>query len=107
MLIYLFSNVAGLAKLAEREFLIILSRARAIFHSPRAIQSVVLALSLIADSFDSGYSSTTQLIRDLELHIERLEISSKSGFSQIINKTYCDLVKEDVLLGSVINMLIR
>lgn len=105
---YLNTNLSillgsGINEISFREFLIILSRAHAIFHSPRAIQSVVLALSLVADSFDSGYGSITQLIRDLELHIERLEISSRSGFSQIVNKTHCDLVKEDVLLGDFIN----
>ncbi len=85
------------------EFLITLSRARAIFRSPRAIQSVFLAFSLVAESFESGYCSTAQLIRDLDLHIERLEIAARNGFDLIINKTDCDLVKEDTLLGDFIN----
>ena len=57
----------GINEVRLNEFLIALSRARAIFRSPRAIQSVFLASSLVADSFESGYCSTAQLQSDLEL----------------------------------------
>ena len=93
----------GIDETKLNEFLIILSRARAIFRSPRAVQSVLLAFSLIAESFESGYCSTDQLIRELGLHIERLEVEAKRGVSRIVNQTHCDLVKEDALLGDFIS----
>lgn len=86
----------GINEIRLGEFLITLSRAFGIFHSTRALQSVILVLSLVAESFESHPYSIVKLIGELEWHKASLLANARRLASEIINKTHCDLVKEKV-----------
>jgi len=98
-----FLQQEGISEVRLGEFLVTLSQAFAIFHSTRALQSVILALSLVAEGFESHPYPIVKLIGELEWHRASLWANARRLASEIINKTYCDLVKEEVEIGDFIH----
>ena len=93
----------GINEIRLGEFLITLSRAFGIFHSTRALQSVILVLSLVAESFEAQSYPIVKLIGELEWHRASLLANARRLVSEIINKTHCDLVKEGIEIGDFIH----
>jgi len=93
----------GIKKIRLGDFLITLSRAFAIFHSTRALQSVILALSLVAESFESHSYPIVKLIGELEWHKANLLAKARRLASEFINRTHCDLIKSGIEIGDFIH----
>lgn len=100
---YLCSKLRHLQKEGISELLISLSRASAVFHSTRTLQSVILVFSLVAESFESRPYPIVKLIGELEWHRASLLANAKRLADEIVNQTHCDLVKEGVEIGDFIH----
>jgi hypothetical protein len=70
----------GKTEIRLNELFIILSQARSIFHSTRAVQSILLALSSIfRDDMDSLSFNPAEMARELALQIERFETTARQS----------------------------
>lgn len=94
----------GQTEISLNELLVLISQARYIFHSTRAVQSVLLALgSIFRDDIDSLSLNPAEMARELTLQIERFETAARQSIDFIFNHVHCDLTQETVQIGDYIH----
>jgi len=94
----------GKTEIRLNELFVILSQARSIFHSTRAVQSILLALSSIfRDDMDRLSLNPAEMARELALQIDRFETEARKSVDEVINHIHCDLTQETVQIGDYIH----
>jgi len=94
----------GRTEIRLNELLVLISQARSIFHSTRAVQSILLALSSIfRDDIDSLSLNPSEMARELALQIERFETAARQSVDEVINYVHCDLTQETAQIGDYIH----
>ena len=94
---------AGHSEISLSDFIILLSQARGISRSPRAIQRTMLVLADIVNQFESGVASIPSLLDYLILQPGLLERKFFQDIDEVINATDCDLVKPTTPLGDLLS----
>lgn len=94
----------GKTEIRLNELFVILSQARSIFHSTRAVQSILLALSSIfQDDMDSLSLNPAEMASELALQIDRFDTAARQSVDEVINHVHCDLTQETVQIGDYIH----
>lgn len=94
---------AGRSEISLSDFIILLSEARGISRSPRAIQRTMLVLADVVNQFETGVASIPSLLDYLTLQIRLLERKFFQDIDSVINVTDCDLVKPTASLGDFLS----
>ena len=105
----------GRSEINLSDFIILLSEARGISRSPRAIQRTMLVLADMVNQFDTRVASIPSLLDYLTLQPRLLErkffqdfdtqATQSKDIDEVINVTDCDLVKPTASLGDFLSSM--